>query len=51
MSVRGLERFRAYFRPHVDDYMLIGGTACAVLFDHLGVGFRRASKDRYRPIV
>jgi len=40
MSVRGLERFRAYFRPHADDYMLIGGTACAVLFDHLGVGFR-----------
>jgi hypothetical protein len=42
--VRGLDTFREYFRQHTDSYLLIGGTACDVLFREAGLEFR-ATKD------
>lgn len=42
--VKGLERFRDHFRGFEDRYVLIGGTACDVAFDAVGLRFR-ATKD------
>ncbi len=42
--VRGLDTFREHFADYIDQYCLIGGTACSVLADNLGLGFR-ATKD------
>jgi len=44
MKPRGLERFRDHFRNHLDAYILIGGTACAVQFEQIGASFR-TTKD------
>ncbi len=42
--VHGLEKFKEYFKNHTNQYVLIGGTACAILLNELGVSFR-ATKD------
>ncbi|MBS3808967.1 MAG: hypothetical protein KGY38_02280, partial [Desulfobacterales bacterium] len=42
--VRGIERFRDFFRDHPDKYILIGGTACDVAMSQMGLAFR-ATKD------
>ena len=42
--VRGLEVFREYFRDYTDQYVIIGGCACDLLFDEAGLEFR-ATKD------
>ena len=42
--VYGLEKFKEYFEDHTNKYVFIGGTACDILMDELGVPFR-ATKD------
>lgn len=42
--VHGLGKFKAYFGNHTNQYVFIGGTACAILMDELGASFR-ATKD------
>jgi len=42
--VNGLEKFRMQFAPYVDQYVLIGGTACTVIMQEAGLDFR-ATKD------
>lgn len=42
--VKGLDLFREHFADYADQYCLIGGTACSVLADDLGLGFR-VTKD------
>lgn len=42
--VRGLDRFKEYFRDYADNYIIIGGTACDIIIG--GAGFTsRATKD------
>lgn len=38
--VHGLEKFKEYFKEFADNYVLIGGTACDILMDDLGLDFR-----------
>lgn len=42
--VEGLERFGQHFADHVDQYLLIGGAACALAMDAAGRPFR-VTKD------
>jgi hypothetical protein len=42
--VRGLDRFRTHFEHYNDRYVLIGGTACTLAMQDLGLEFR-ATKD------
>lgn len=42
--VTGLELFTAYFHEFEDRYVLIGGAACSVLMEEVGLDFR-ATKD------
>jgi hypothetical protein len=42
--VHGIKKFKEYFENHSNQYVLIGGTACDILMDDLGVLFR-AAKD------
>ncbi len=42
--IAGLDFFRNHFRDYTDQYVLIGGTACHILFEEAGVTFR-ATKD------
>ena len=42
--VSGIEKFREYFAAHVNQYAIIGGTACDLVFDAAGLGFR-ATRD------
>lgn len=42
--VHGLEKFKEYFESHANQYVFIGGTACDILMDEIGVQFR-ATKD------
>ena len=42
--VAGIEKFREYFAGHEDQYAIIGGTACDLLFNAAGVDFR-ATRD------
>jgi len=42
--VRGIETFREFFRDFKDQYVLIGGSACDLLFNEAGIDFR-ATKD------
>lgn len=44
ISVNGLNKFREFFLNYSDNYILIGGTACAIIFDEIGENFR-ATKD------
>lgn len=42
--VRGLEHFRDWFSAYRKHYVVIGGTACDLVFDEAGLSFR-ATKD------
>lgn len=42
--VVGIDTFKRYFSDHTDDYVLIGGAACDVLFSAAGITYR-ATKD------
>jgi hypothetical protein len=42
--VSGLDHFRKHFSPYVDQYVLIGGTACTVIMQEAGLDFC-ATKD------
>jgi hypothetical protein len=42
--VSGLDHFRKHFASYVDQYVLIGGTACTVIMQEAGLDFR-ATKD------
>lgn len=42
--VRGLEQFRKHFANYSDRYVLIGGTACSLIMEDIGLNFR-ATKD------
>jgi hypothetical protein len=42
--VRGLARFKEHFEAFTDRYALIGGTACFLSMDKVGLNFR-ATKD------
>lgn len=42
--VKGIEKFREHFTGHEDQYVIIGGAACDLLFDAAGLAFR-ATKD------
>jgi len=42
--VAGIEKFREHFAGHEDDYVLIGGAACDLVFANAGLEFR-ATKD------
>lgn len=44
LKVNGLDKFREFFKLYETNYVLIGGTACAIIFDEFGVDFR-ATKD------
>jgi len=38
--VKGLDTFREYFGNYPDEYVLIGGAACDILFDNSNASFR-----------
>lgn len=38
--VNGLQRFKEFFEEYSDNYVLIGGTACSIIFDEIGIDFR-----------
>ena len=42
--VTGISKFREHFVAHEDQYAIIGGTACDLLFDAAGLDFR-ATRD------
>lgn len=42
--VYGIEKFKEYFADYSGQYVFIGGTACSILLDELGLPFR-ATKD------
>lgn len=42
--MKGIEVFKEYFREYKDQYVLIGGGACDLIFDDVGADFR-ATKD------
>lgn len=42
--VSGIDKFRKHFKGHEDQYAVIGGAACDLLFDQAGLPFR-ATKD------
>jgi len=44
ISINGLNKFREFFAQHENNYVLIGGMACAIIFDEVGEDFR-ATRD------
>ena len=42
--VYGIEKFKEYFKEYADQYVLIGGSACDIILNELGISFR-ATKD------
>lgn len=44
LNIPGLNNFSKYFKNFNDQYVLIGGTACSILYDDVGLDFR-ATKD------
>ena len=42
--VKGIDRFRDYFRDFTDQYVLIGGAACDISFENYNTDFR-ATRD------
>lgn len=42
--VHGIEKFKEYFSDYTGQYVFIGGTACSILLEEIGVTFR-ATKD------
>ena len=41
--VVGLDKFREHFADHADHYALIGGTACSLIFNEVGIGLRQTN--------
>jgi hypothetical protein len=39
--VVGLDKFREHFADHADHYVVIGGTACSMIFEEVGIAFRQ----------
>ena len=39
-SMKGMEIFREHFSEFKDSYVIIGGTACSLIFEDLAVDFR-----------
>lgn len=44
LNINGLKKFAYFFSEYTDNYVLIGGSACVVIFDEIGEDFR-ATKD------
>lgn len=44
LKLNGLDKFRQFFEQYNTNYVLIGGTACAIVFDEIGQDFR-STKD------
>ena len=44
INVIGLDKFKEVFEKYENNYVLIGGSACAVVFDEIGESFR-ATRD------
>lgn len=44
ISINGINKFREFFEEYDSNYILIGGTACAIIFDEIGESFR-ATRD------
>ena len=44
VNIQGLYKFRDFFQNYTDKYVLIGGSACSIIFDEVGEDFR-ATKD------
>ncbi len=42
--VRGLDNFKEYFKDYNNQYIIIGGTACSLNFDEIGLEYR-STKD------
>ncbi len=42
--IRGLDKFKSYFKKFPENYIIIGGTACDILIDQAGFT-PRATKD------
>ena len=42
--VKGIETFKKFFEGHEDQYAIIGGAACDLIFSDVGAEFR-ATKD------
>ena len=42
--IKGIDKFREHFADHTDQYVVIGGAACDLLFEQAGLPFR-ATKD------
>lgn len=42
--IKGLEHFKKHFSTLTDHYVLIGGSACTVIMEDVGLDFR-ATKD------
>ena len=38
--VKDIELFKEYFEDYTDEYVLIGGAACDILFDNSNASFR-----------
>ena len=47
VNIQGLYKFRDFFQKYTDNYVLIGGTACSILFDEIGKNFR-ATKVQFK---
>ena len=41
--VVGLDKFREHFADHADHYAVIGGTACSMIFEEVGIDFRQTT--------
>lgn len=39
--VVGLDKFREHFAEHAEHYVIIGGTACSMIFEEVGIDFRQ----------
>ena len=46
--VKGLDTFQKYFADYEEQYVLIGGTACDILFESNEVNFRATRDLDYR---
>lgn len=44
INIKGLDRFRELFENYDNNYVMIGGTACGIIFDEIGETFR-STKD------
>lgn len=45
--VKGIERFREYFRDYTDQYVLIGGAACDISFESNNPPSNQGGKVNY----